>query len=90
MSRDLELNRLEFLILDTLYESGCKDHFHSMTITELLESNENALGARMTVYKKMKKLLKAGYIKNGVLDNHADTFYIVEKGIELVEGGKEK
>ena len=44
----------------------------------------------MTVYKKMKKLLKADYIKNGVLDNHADTFYILEKGIRLVEGGKEE
>lgn len=90
MSEDFELNRLEFIILDTLYEFGSKDKFHGMTITEILEDNNGALGARMTVYKKMKKLIKAGYIKKGALDNHADTFYLVDKGIKTVEGGKEE
>ena len=44
----------------------------------------------MINYKKMKKLIKAGYIKKGALDNHADTFYLVNKGIKTVEGGKEE
>lgn len=90
MSNNYELNRLEFMILDTLYEANCKDHFHSMTITELLDNNEDALGARMTIYKKLKKLLKEGYIKKGCIDNHADTFYLLEKSIKLIEGGKEE
>lgn len=90
MSEEFELNRLEFMILDTLYDSGCKDHFHSMTISELLEINEGVLGARMTVYKKLKKLVDAGYIKKGCVDNHADTFYLMEKSIGIIEGGKEE
>lgn len=89
MRGEFELNRLEFMILDTLNDSGCKDHFHSMTITELLDNNEGALGARMTIYRKLQKLLKAGYIERGCVDNHADTFYLLEKGIKVVEGVKE-
>lgn len=54
MRGEFELNRLEFMILDTLNDSGCKDHFHSMTITELLDNNEGALGARMTIYRKLQ------------------------------------
>lgn len=90
MSGELKLNRLEFLILASLYDSGCKNHFHSMTITELLENNEGVLGARMTIYRKLQKLLQAGYIDKGCVDNHADTFYLLEKGIKVVEGGKEE
>lgn len=89
MDETFELNRLEYMILETLYEFGSKDPFHGMTITEILDDNEGSLGARMTVYKKMKKLIKAGYIKKGIIDNHADTFYLLEKGIKTVQGGKE-
>lgn len=38
-----------------------------MTITDLINDNEGALGARMTIYRKMKKLTKAGYIKKDAL-----------------------
>jgi len=90
MDEIFELNRLEFMILNSLYEGGCTDHYHSMTITDLINDNEGALGARMTIYKKMKKLVEAGYIKKGCLDNHADTFYLLKKGIKTVEGGNEE
>lgn len=89
MDETYELNRLEFMILKSLYDGGCKGHYHSMTITDLIEDNDGTLGARMTIYRKMKKLVKAGYIKKGCLDNHADTFYLLEKGIRTVEGGNE-
>ena len=89
MSEQFELNRLEYMILETLYEFGSKDRFHGMTITEILMENEGSLGARMTVYKKMRKLVNAGYIKKGAIDNHADTFYLLDKAIKTIEGGKE-
>lgn len=75
----LELNRLEFMILNSLYHANCTNPYYSMTITDLINDNEGALGARMTIYRKMKKLTKAGYIKKGCLDNHADTFYLLER-----------
>ena len=90
MKDTYELNRIEYMILASLYEFGSKDRFHGMTITEIMEDNDGSLGVRMTVYKKMKKLVQAGYIDKGVLDNHADTFYLLNKGIKLFEGGNEK
>lgn len=80
------LNRLEYMILDTLHYSECQDKYHSMTITELMEENGEALGIRGTVYRKLKKLVKDGYIAKGCIDNHADTFYLLKKGIAVVEG----
>lgn len=87
---NIELNRLEFLILETLYSFGSKDCFHGMTISEIMEENEGALGARMTVYKKMKKLVAKGYIQKGCIDNHADTFYLLDKTIKIFEGENTK
>jgi len=84
MGDTLELNRLEFKILKCLYDDGCIGHYHSMTITELLEKHEE-LGARMTVYKKLSKLAKAKYVKKGITDNHADTFYLSDKALKIIE-----
>lgn len=89
MCEDLELNRLEFMILESLHYGECKDAFHGMSITEIIEDNEGVLGTRMTIYRKMKKLLKLGYVSKGAMDNHADTFYLLEKANRLFEGGNE-
>lgn len=86
MSDTFELNRMEFNILKCLYNEGCTNQYHSMTITELLDDNKDLLGARMTVYKKLSKLVKEKYIKKGITDNHADTFYLVDKAIKIIEG----
>lgn len=85
MSDTFELNRMEFNILKCLYDGGYTDKYHSVTITELLNDNEK-LGARMTVYRKLNKLVKARYIKKGIIDNHADTFYLLDKAIRIIEG----
>ena len=85
MKNILELNRLEFSILKCLYDSGCIDPYHSMTITELLEKYEE-LEKRMTIYKKLRKLTEERYVKKGITDNHADTFYLLEKALKIIEG----
>ena len=84
MGDTFELNRLEFDILKCLYDGGCTDQYHSMSITELLNANEK-LVARMTIYKKLDKLVKAKYVKKGIVDNHADTFYLLDKTIRIFE-----
>ena len=55
-----------------------------------MEENDGALGVRMTVYKKMRKLVNKGYIQKGCIDNHADTFYLLEKSIKIFEGEETK
>ena len=88
VTQTYELNRLDYIILDTLYDGGFKDYYHAITITEIMELNNDSL-KRMTMYKKLQKLVKAGYIGKGIIDNHSDTYYLMEKGIRTVEGGKE-
>lgn len=86
MSQTYELNRLDYLILGTLYKGGFKDYYHAITITEMIDLNNGDLGERMTVYKKLQRLVKAGYIEKGIIDNHSDTYYLLEKGIKTIEG----
>ncbi len=89
VTQTYELNRLDYMILDTLYDGNFRDYYHAITIAEMLELNNGALGARMTVYKKLQKLVKEGYISKGIIDNHSDTYYLLEKDIRTIEGGKE-
>ena len=83
------LNRLDYLILATLHDGECYDHYHSMTITEIMDANDkDGLGIRNTVYRRLKRLAKRGHVVKGCIDNHADTFYLSDKGIAEIKGGK--
>lgn len=95
MTDDYKINRADYLLLSTLYAAGCKDYYHSMTISEIIEDNSDdngnhPLGARMTIYRKLQKLVTNGYISKGIMDDHSDTYYIEEKGIKIVEDGGAK
>lgn len=85
-----ELNRIDYMILESLYVGGCKDRFHGMTITEISDDYEGSLGKRTTVWKKMQKLVGNGYLEKGILDDHADTYYLTEKSIKIIESLKEE
>lgn len=85
-----ELNRVDYMILESLYSGNCKDRFHGMTITEILNDYEGSIGKRMTVWKKMQKLVSNGYLAKGILDDHADTYYLMEKSIKIIESLREE
>lgn len=89
VTQTYELNRVDYMILESLYSGKCKDRFHGMTITEILDDYEGSLGKRMTVWKKMQKLVSNGYLGKGILDDHADTYYLTGKSIEIIESLKE-
>lgn len=57
MGNTLELNRLEFSILKCLYDSGCVNPYHSMTITELLgrKANDDIQKIKETYRRKICK-----------------------------------
>ena len=87
-----DLNRADYLILTTLYAAECRDYFHSMTINEIIADNSDEdgnhpLGARMTIYKRMQKLVGKGYLQKAIMDDHADTYCITDKTVKLFEGG---
>ena len=87
-----EINRADYLILSTLCVNECTDYYHSMTISEIMDDNvdENGnqpLGARMTVYRELQKLVETGYIKKGIKDDHADTYYANEISVAIIKNG---
>ena len=38
----------------------------------------------------MEKLVSNGYLAKGILDDHADTYYLTEKSIKIIESLKEE
>lgn len=95
MDEDYRLNRLDFILLNIIYYADCKSHFNSMTINEIMdsktdESGKCLIGRKMTLYNKLQKLVQHEYLKNGVKDAKANTYYIIEKGIKLVEKESKK
>lgn len=77
-----ELNRLEYNILGLLFSEGCDDEFTGITITEMIEIY-GVKAKRMTVWKKLKKMLSNGFVEKGLLEDHADTYFLTEKAKKL-------
>ena len=78
----MKINRLDILLLRLLYSNKCTGEFEGMTISEMLEIGE--LGSRANVYLRLKSLLSEGLIDKGVIDNHADTYYLTDKGKQVI------
>ena len=53
-----------------------------ITIVEIMEylDSVNVHKSRKTVYLHLQKLMKTEYVKKGIVYNHADSYYIAEKG----------
>ena len=78
----MELKRMDYAILKLLNKNGCKSHFESMTLQEIMNVINTS---RPTTYRKMMTLCKMGLTKKGCKSTLADTFYLSEKGSALVE-----
>lgn len=59
-----------------------------ITIVEIMEylDSVNAHKSRKTVYLHLQKLVKIEYVKKGIVYNHADSYYIAEKGKSALKG----
>ena len=78
----MELNRLDYVILKLLKKKNCVSHFESATLQEIMSFTKTS---RPTTYRKMMNLEKLGYVKRGCKSTNADTFYLQQKGIDIVE-----
>lgn len=56
----------------------------SATLQEIMQITSNS---RPKTYRKMMNLKKYGYVEKGCKSVNADTFYLLEKGIKIVENG---
>ncbi|MBR4589529.1 MAG: hypothetical protein IKO36_02595 [Bacteroidaceae bacterium] len=77
-----QLNRTDVLLMVALENGKADNAAFGLTIEEIMECIEDNGNkkSRMTVYRRLKGLVEAGYISKGVLNNHADTFYLLNKG----------
>lgn len=82
----MELNRLDYVILMLLKKHNCTGHFKGMTIQEIIAVTGTS---RPSTYRKMMKLVEYDYIKKGCKSTNADTFYLTERAMELLneDGG---
>lgn len=54
------------------------------TLQEIMQITKNT---RPTTYRKMMNLRECGYVEKGCKAINADTFYLLEKGVKIVESG---
>ena len=80
---EMNINRLDIIILELLESYKCNNKYLGMTISEMMESCN--MGCRNNVYIRLRKLLKEELIGKGIIDNHADTYYITKKGLETLQ-----
>ena len=78
----MELNRLDYCIMKLLKKNNCISFFESMTLQEIMEVTGTS---RPTTYRKMMNLKELGYVDKGCKSTQADTFYLLQKGINIVE-----
>ncbi|WP_370792471.1 hypothetical protein [Blautia sp.] len=67
-------------------KKNCTNHFHSMTLQEIMEMSKSC---RTTTSRKIKKLREQGYVERGCGDWQAYTYYITEKGLKLIKNEEE-
>lgn len=84
----MRINRLDVVIMKILKKNKCINFLEGMTLQEIMEVTETS---RPTTYRKLINLCELGYVDKGCKAWNADTFYLSEKGIHLLEGngGKE-
>ena len=77
-----QLNRTDVLLMMALENGKAVTPAFGLTIEEImvyLADNGNQK-SRMTVYRRLRGLVETEHIAKGVLENHADTFYLLVKG----------
>lgn len=85
---DFKVNRTDVLLMQTLESNDATNPAFGLTITEIMTAlaEIGSTKSRMSVYRRLRHLVDIGYIAKGVLENHADTFYLVERGKRFIEG----
>lgn len=81
------MNRLGFLILSILRVNSATNKFSSMTVREITQAEEFDYKEN-TIFKKVKDFENSGYIKRGLKEGRADTFFITSEGCEFLEREK--
>jgi hypothetical protein len=77
-----DVNRTEYVILKVLKKQQCTSRFQSMTLKEIMNITQMP---RVTIYRKMLHLCEYGLVGKGCQCGKADTYFILENGLNIVE-----
>lgn len=91
MSFNYDLNRTDVTIMQALYSAGAENFAVGMTITELIDELKELgmVKTRLTIYRRMQRLVETEYLAKGILEDHADTYYVTPKSIKLLKAFEE-
>lgn len=78
----MELTRSDYIILNFLKSNNYTSKLESATLQEIMQITGNS---RPTTYRKMMNLCNQKYVGKGCKAVNADTFYLLEKGVKIVE-----
>ena len=78
----MELNRTDYIILKLLKKKKCTSFFEGMTLQEIMDVTQTT---RPTTYRKTMNMKEMGYVEKGCKSIQADTFYLLDKGINFIE-----
>lgn len=81
------MNRLGFIVLSILRQNGANNRLSAMAVSEIVDEEEFVYKDN-TIYKKIKEFETAGLVAQGLKEGRAATFYITEKGVQILEWEK--
>ena len=78
------MNRLGFLVLSVLLTNGADNRMAAMSLKEIMQTEDLDVKEN-TLFKKLRDYEIQGYVKKGIKDGRANTFYITDAGKEFLE-----
>lgn len=86
----MNINRTDVLLMSALETEKADSPAFGLTISELMEiiGENGTTKSRMTVYRRLRGLVEGGYIAKGILENHADTFYLLDVAKDFLTNKK--
>lgn len=73
---------IDVMILKILKSENATDVISGLAIKDF--PMEDMMLKYNSLYKRVKRLMEAGYVDAGFRDGHADTYYITESGLKLL------
>ena len=78
------MNRLGFLVLSVLLTNGADNRMAAMSLKEIMQTEDLDVKEN-TLFKKLRDYEIQEYVKKGIKDGRANTFYMTDAGKEFLE-----
>ena len=78
------MNRLGFLVLSVLLTNGADNRMAAMSLKEIMQTEDLDVKEN-TLFKKLRDYEIQEYVKKGIKDGRANTFYITDAGKKFLE-----